>query len=308
MRATLSPAVLVALGGGLVLATQARVNGQFGQSVGNPAAAAMLSAATGLALLTPVALMATSIRSGLAALPSAIRRGSLPGWMLFAGVGGALLLFSQAYAVPALGVAVYSVLLVASVTGTGLIIDKVGLGSARSQALTTNRVGGAGLAVVAALVAAGPGLSSGRLALVAVIVAIAAGAGGATQSAILGRLGAVTGQPLAAVWVNFVGATATLAGIVAIVTARGAAWAVPPVGWLWLGGPLGLVIVVIIVATVPRAGVLLVAMAMTAGQLLGSLLWDVVAPVSDRGIDAWSVAGTAVLLGAIILAGLPGRR
>jgi transporter family-2 protein len=308
MRIHRGPAVLLALAGGLVVATQARVNGQFAQTVGTPTAAALLSAATGLAVLTPIVWLSPRIRAGVIAIPAAVRGGALPGWMPLAGVLGALVLFSQAFAVPALGVAVYSVLLVASVTTAGLAVDRVGLGPAGVQAITPNRVGGAGLAVVAAATAAGPGLTAGSLALVAAVVAVAAGTGAATQSAMLGRLGSASGQPLAAVWVNFLGATLTLAAIVVLVSAQGASWVVPGVSWQWLGGPLGVLIVGTIVLTVPRAGVLLVAMAMTAGQLLGSIVWDWVAPLAGRGVDAWSVAGTALLMAAVALASRPVRR
>lgn len=302
------PAVLLALGGGLVVATQARVNGQFSQSVGSPTAAAMLSAVMGLLILTPIVWLAPPLRAGVTGIPSAIRSDVLPRWALFAGALGGFFLFSQTYAVPSLGVAVYSVLVVASITTAGLLVDRIGLGPAGPQEVTARRVGGAALAIVAALVAAGPDLSVGSFALVAAVVAVAAGTGGATQSAMLGRLGVACGQPLAAVWVNFVGAAATLAAIVALATARGASWQVPPASWEWLGGPLGLVIVVTIVLTVPRAGVLLATLAMTAGQLLGAVLWDWAAPIAGRGADMWSVAGTVLLMGAVTVAsGVGGR-
>jgi transporter family-2 protein len=299
------PAVLLALGGGLVVATQARVNGEFGQSVGNPTAAALLSAGMGLALLTPVAWLAAPVRDALLGIPAAVQQGALPRWALIAGAFGGLMLFSQTYSVPALGVAVYSVLVVASVTAASLVVDRAGLGPGGPQAATARRLGGAGLAVLAALVAALPDLGTGSLALVAALVAITAGAGGAAQSAMLGRLGVVTGRPLAAVWVNFVGATLTLAVIVAVITVQGTTWQVPAPSWQWLGGPLGLVVVGTIVFTVPRAGVLLVTLALTAGQLLGSLAWDGLVPVAGRGIAASSVVGAVLLMGAVAMASRP---
>lgn len=302
------PAVLLALGGGLVVATQTRVNGQFSQSVGSPTAAAMLSAAMGLLILTPIVWLAAPLRAGVTHIPSAVRRGDLPRWALLAGALGGFFLFSQTFAVPSLGVAMYAVLVVASMTTASLVVDRIGLGPAGPQAVSARRVGGAALAIVAALVAAGPDLSVGTFALVAALVAVAAGTGGATQSAMLGRLGVASGQPLAAVWVNFVGATVALAAVVALATARGAAWQVPPASWQWLGGPLGLVIVVTIVLAVPRAGVLLATLAMTAGQLFGSVLWDWFAPIAGRGADLWSVTGTVLLMGAVTLASGGGRR
>lgn len=63
MTSLRAPAVLLALGGGLLAATQARVNGQLSQLVGNPIAGALLSAATGLVLITPIAWMAAPIRA-----------------------------------------------------------------------------------------------------------------------------------------------------------------------------------------------------------------------------------------------------
>jgi transporter family-2 protein len=302
VRSHSGPAIGLALFGGLLVATQARVNGQFGQDVGSPAAAAMLSAAAGLVVATPLAWLAAPVRASLRRILSAIRRGDLPRVTLLAGALGAFLLFSQTYAVPALGVAIYSVLIVASLTGAGLLVDRTGLGPGGPQAVTPHRVAGAGMAVAAALVAAWPDLSAGALAVGAVLVVIVAGAGGATQSAMLGRLGVASGHPLAAIWINFVGATLALAGAVAVSSARGAMWEVPPLSWLWLGGPLGLLVVGTIVVAVPRAGVLVVTLAMTAGQLLGSLAWDAMAPVAGRALDAWSVAGATLLMGAVVLA------
>lgn len=301
------PAVLLALCGGLVVATQARINAQFGAEVGHPTAGALLSAATGLAIVTIFAVVSGPIRAGLLRIPALVRRGALPWWALLMGTLGGFLLFSQTYSVPALGVAVYSVLIVASITGAGMLVDRIGLGPAGRQQVTTRRAVGAGLAVAAALVSAGPDLSTGSFALGAALVAVVAGAGGATQSALLGRVGSSARQPIAATWVNFVGATLILALATAAATARGASWTPPPPGWVWLGGPLGLVIVLTITVTVPRAGVLLVTLAITAGQLLGSLLWDWVAPVSGREVDVWAVTGAALLMVAVSVASGVGR-
>lgn len=58
-------------------------------------------------------------------------------------------------------------------------------------------------------------------------------------------------------------------------------------------------IVVTIVLAVPRAGALVARMAITAGQLLGSLPLDCVAPGEGRAITPWAVAGALLLLGAV---------
>jgi transporter family-2 protein len=70
---------------------------------------------------------------------------------------------------------------------------------------------------------------------------------------------------------------------------------------------LGLVIVAIITIAVPVAGVLLVTLALVAGQLLGSLALDVVVPVDGRTPTWWSAAGALLLMAAVALASRPSR-
>jgi transporter family-2 protein len=301
MRLARAQSIGLALGGGLVVATQSRINGQLSEVVGLASAAALLSATTGLVIASVGVAVLPGGRAALRRIPGAVRRGSLPWWALPAGMLGGLLLFSQAFAVPSLGVAVYSVVIVASLTVAGLAVDRGALAPTGPHPVTPSRVGGAGLAVGAAVLAAGPDLATGALVPGAVLVAMTAGAAAALQSAMLGHVGVGAGHPVAATWVNFLGATLALAILVAA-TAGGASWRPPAPGWLWLGGPLGLLIVATIVVTVPRAGVLMVTLAMTAGQLVGSVLWDWWAPVAGRSVDAWSVTGAILLLGAVTLA------
>jgi transporter family-2 protein len=300
-------AVLLAFGGGLVVATQARINGEFGEVVGSATAAATLSVVSGLIVLTPIVFAITPLRAAVAAVPGAVRSGSLPRWALLAGGLGGFLVFSQTYSVPALGVALYSVLIVAAQTGGGLGVDASGLGPAGKQPITTARVSGAALAVVAVGIAAAPDLSNGALVVSAAVVAVLAGIGAATQSAMLGRLGVATGQPLAAIWVNFAGASLILGAILAVSTATGTDWQLPALGWVWLGGPMGLVVVGTIVIAVPIAGVLIVTLSLVAGQLLGSVALDWFAPVAGREVTIWGLVGALLLMVAVSIASIPGR-
>jgi len=300
-------AVLLAFGGGLVVATQARINGEFGEVAGSATAAATLSVVSGLVVLTPIVLAISPLRSAVIAVPTAIRSGALPRWALLAGGLGGFLVFSQTYSVPALGVALYSVLIVAAQTGGGLGVDASGLGPAGKQPVTTARVIGAALAVVAVGIAAAPDLSQGALVVSAAVVAVLAGVGAATQSAMLGRLGVAAGQPLAAIWVNFAGASLILAAVLGISTAAGAEWQLPAFGWVWLGGPMGLVVVGTIVIAVPIAGVLIVTLSLVAGQLLGSVTLDWLAPVAGREVTVWGLVGAVLLMVAVSIASMPGR-
>jgi transporter family-2 protein len=67
------------------------------------------------------------------------------------------------------------------------------------------------------------------------------------------------------------------------------------------------VFVAVAAVVVRRLGVLRLGLAVIAGQLLGGLLLDLSAPVSDAGVDALTVAGVALTFVAVFLSGRPAR-
>jgi transporter family-2 protein len=300
-------ALVVAIALGLLVAVQARWNAGLGAALGDGVDAALLSYAIGWGLLTVVLLARPAARRALTGLPRLLSSGGLAWWTLLGGLGGALLIASQALTVPVLGVAVFTVAVVAGQTASSLGVDSSGLTPGGPLRLTWARVAGAVLATTAVVVAVAPwSASAPQVAAWAVLLAAGAGVGVALQQSVNGRVAVATAAPLAAAWVNFAVGTAAL--LIASWLRAEAPGAVPwDEWWLLLGGPIGALYVVVTAAIVRRLGVLLLGLALIAGQLVGAVLLDLVAP-TGRDLTGATVVGVVLTLVAVAVAAAPGRR
>ena len=153
-------------------------------------------------------------------------------------------------------------------------------------------------AVVASALGARANLHFGILAFTLV-----AGVATALQQAANGHLARDTGEPLFAGTVNF--AVGFLALLVVAQVAGGLA---PPHGWSappleYLGGLLGATIATTMAVIVSRLGVLRLILAMTAGQAVGGLVLDVMAPARGESVTAGTIAGVALAFAAVIVSG-----
>ena len=158
------------------------------------------------------------------------------------------------------------------------------------------------LAVVAVLVAVeGQLRTPGRL--VFAILPLVAGAGIAWQAAINGRL-REAGGVLPVTFVN--AAVGTVALLIAFAVAgyvRGwPAGALPREPWLYVGGPLGIVVIASSVIVVRQIGVLLLALGFVAGQVVGALGADIVAPGSAGPPGRATILSAALTLVAVLIA------
>ena len=97
--------------------------------------------------------------------------------------------------------------------------------------------------------------------------------------------------------------------VAAVSGARSSGW---PSGWpaqwyLYLGGPLGVLIVTSLVVGVRAVGVLRTGLAIVGGQLAGALLLDVLTP-GGPGASPALVAGSLLTMAAVAVAGRGVRR
>lgn len=281
---------------GVLTATQARVNGSLGDALGDGLLAAFISFGSGLALVALLALAAPPGRAGLARLVGGARKGAVPAWMLLGGVAGALTVATQSFTVPVVGVAMFTVGLVAGQTLNGILLDRVGFGPAGVVAVTMRRVVGAALAVSAVglcVAAVGAGPSVWALAL-----AFAAGAGIAWQQATNGRLRHRIDSALTATVVNFCGGTLVL-GLLLVARLPWAAspGALPHDAWMYLGGLLGMVYIFLSAAIVRYTGVLLLGLGSVVGLLATSVVFDAFWPA--RSGAPLLVAAVATLLALV---------
>ncbi|WP_433532608.1 DMT family transporter [Micromonospora sp. CA-263727] len=287
---------LVALGG-TASAAQGAVNAELGQRVGNATLGAVVNNLGGTLLILLGLLALPSMRTGLAAL----RRARLPWWSYLGGLGGAAIVVLGAYAVPVLGVAVFTIAQVAGGSLGGLASDRAGLAPVGRLPLTTPRIAGALLGVVAVALAQ-VGHAVGDLAVGVLLLAVAGGIGVALQAALNGRISAA-GSASAAVAVNFVVSTPVVLLVAALAGAFNAPPARWPEGWhLYTGGLLGVGIVASLVIGVRAAGVLRTGLALVGGQLGGALLLDVLLPAGP-GARLPVLAGALLILLAVLVAG-----
>jgi bacterial/archaeal transporter family-2 protein len=161
----------------------------------------------------------------------------------------------------------------------------------------------ASVLAVAAVVLTQLDRGEGDLVPMMVVLVLLAGVAAAFQAAFNGRIAAVVGDPVAPTVVNVVVGTVTL-GVVAVVAAATGhlgplTWPGEP--WLYLGGALGITIVLVIAAATARIGVLSVTLAMLAAQLVGAVAIDWA--VADITPTAGVLAGSALVVVSVSLVG-----
>lgn len=293
---------------GTALALQARINGELAGRIGDGVVAALISFAGGELVLLALAAAVPAVRAGLVRAARGVRYGRLPWWQLLGGLCGAFLVITQGLTVGVIGVAVFTVAVVAGQATSSLVVDRAGLGPGAAQPVTVTRIAGAVLTIGAVLLAVSDRLGT-PAALWVALIPVLAGITVAWQQAVNGRVNTVAGNPLSATLVNFTVGTALLLGVAAVeVAVRGMPGPLPANPVLYLGGPLGIVFIATAVAVVRLTGVLLLGLGTIAGQLVGALLLDAFVPATGEQLTATAVAGTALTLVAVAVAALPSRR
>lgn len=290
--------------GGLVV-VQSRINGALSSAMHSGLAAALISFGSGLLVLTVVLLVSPSMRRGLAAVREGLRSGVLRRRGLAYGVFGAYFVLVQSASVPVVGVAVFTVAVVAGQTASSLVVDRVGLGPAGRQPVSGRRVLAAGIAVLAVVVSVSDRWGGTAFSPVAVVAAALAGMGIAVQQALNGRVGVVSRQPFAATWINFVGGTTVLlaAAVASTLVAPGSLGGpLPPSWWLYTGGLIGILFIAGLAWAVPILGVLIAAVLSIAGQLTCALLLDLFLPAAGTTVSWHLLAGVLLTFLAAFLA------
>ncbi|GAA3062661.1 DMT family transporter [Actinocorallia glomerata] len=304
--------LLTALVAGAAIPSQGRINSELAAEVDDPFLAALLSFGTGLLLMLVIAYLTPTGRRTLGQVRPALRRGEVRWWYLLAGCIGGYFVLTQSLTIGLIGVAVFTVAVVTGQTLGGLLWDRIGLGPAGRKRLNAVRVLGALLTVLAVLWTVSPQLGghAGSWAwLLLVIFPLTAGFTNSAQQALNGRQSAAYGSPIPATLINFVAGTAVLLlAYLVKVLVSGVGETLPTAPWYYLGGPLGCVFIGLGAVLVTRVGVLLAAMGMIAGQLIGSLLLDLIVPAPGSVVTLSTVLGTLLTLVAVVIASLPDIR
>lgn len=301
-------ALLIAIVSGAFIAVQARINGELGVRLGDGFTAAAISFGGGLVVLSVGMLVSRTGRRGLAGVVGSVKRREMPWWTVLGGCAGAFLVLSQGLTAAALGVALFTVAVVAGQTASGLMLDRIGFGPGGVVAFTVQRVLGAAVALLAVVIAVS-GELGGSIPLGLLVLPFLAGIGIAWQQAVNGRVKVKAQSTLAATFINFVVGT-----VVLVVAAIVHAIVVSPPGplpgewWLYLGGPIGCVFIAVAAFLVQHTGVLILGLGTVAGQTLSALALDLLLPADDGGVHLATVIGTLLAFAAVAIASIRFRR
>jgi len=292
---------------GALVATQSRINGELGHQLDDGYLAAFISFGSGLVVLSIIAAVEPHTRRGVMTVLTSIRSGMMPWWYTVGGLAGGLFVLSQGLTAAVLGVALFTVATVTGQTLSGLLVDRRGVGTMQPKPVTTARLVGAALAVVAVAFSVSPQIQGG-VAWWILALPLAAGLGLGWQQAVNGQVREVSGSPLAATFFNFLAGTALLAVVLGIhAVAAGLPDRLSGSPWLYVGGLIGILFVAGYAIVVKFTGVLLLGLGAIAGQLGASLIFDIVLPVAGQQIEWTTVVGTVVTLIAIGIASIPSR-
>ena len=287
-------AVVMSILAGMGVALQSRLNGELGLELGNGSLAALISFSTGLVILASALGLSPRARRGLGEVVQAVRRGDLPWWSIIGGLGGGILVLTQGLVAGFLGVALFSVAVVAGQTFGALAIDTRGLIGFPRIPLATPRILGALLVVAGIATTASIGESAGGFSW-QFLLPLVAGVGTGFQQALNGTVQRASQSALAATFINFTMGTL----ILLVITLASAPFvpaptALPTQWWLYLGGFVGTLFISIQTVTVNKIGLLGLGVSLVTGQVLGSLLLDLFLPMGYHPVTVWTLVGAVL--------------
>lgn len=300
--------VLATILAGMLSPMQSAVNGQVGKELGDGNASAVVSFGSGLVVMAIIILARKSTRQQFASIPSKMASKHLPWWNWIAGCCGAMVVFSEGASASVLGVATFQTTLISGMVISGLLCDRFGIGVPVKQPFNFARILGAVLAVVATVLVVLPSWQAPKVVALAILPFLAgllAGWQPAGNSAVANE----TGSMLVSITWNFIVGFSILGLALLVRVMMGAVqFHLPSAWWMYLGGPLGLLSIALMALLVRGLGLLLLGLASTAGQLIGSVLIDWLIPQLGAQVYLLTVLGAVVALIGAGIAMIPSAK
>jgi transporter family-2 protein len=296
---------------GLMIALQARANGELSHRLDNGLQAALVSFGSGLIIIVIVAIFNPSIKQGVRTLSKAVKERNLPSWTLFAGMLGGSFVAVQTQIVPLIGVAIYSVASIAGQSAISLVVDRIGLTGGGKKHITPRRVTAAFVTVFAVFISVADRLDGRDLSIAAVILGVVAGAIVGVQRALNGQINEHSQQSFTTSLLNFAMGTTFLTVLLLIAIVLGETELSPlPTGpwWIYTGGVIGVVYIAFTSTIVQHLGVLTFTLISVGGQLVGSLLIDLLSPTEGVQVSIYLVVGIAMTYLGVIVGGVNNQR
>ena len=304
---------------GIVTPLQTAVNARLRGTLGTPFRASLVSFTVGLAATTIAALLL----GPYPLVPESALQG--PWWMWFAGLFGVIFMTGNILLLPKLGSLQTVLMPVLGQITMGLLIDQFGWLDSPRHPMNVARAAGLVLAVLGARHGAARtpamlsadalrppangrstnGTSSPSIWLWRGL-GVLCGMSLAVQTAMLGRLGTALGSPIKASVVSFILGFVLLCAVVMLrdhgidlgTAIRGHN---PP--WMWIGGLLGAVVVLMTSWLSPQLGTGLTVLVVLIGQVTGGLLVDRFGlfEAKRRHVNVLQIVGVAVAVIGIAL-------
>ena len=292
---------------GLLIALQARANGELSHRLDNGLQAALVSFGSGLIIIVLISLFNPSIKEGVRTLRGAVRQKAIPTWTLFAGMLGGSFVAVQTQIVPLIGVAIYSVASIAGQSAISLLVDRIGLTGGGKKEITPRRITAAFVTVFAVFISVADRLDGRNLSIAAVLLGVLAGAIVGVQRALNGQINEHSNQSFTTSLLNFaMGTTFLLVLLVAVMVIGGMKLSPLPSGpwWIYTGGVIGVIYIAFTSTIVQHLGVLTFTLISVGGQLVGSLLIDLFSPTDGVQVSVYLVSGIVLTYLGVLVGGV----
>ena len=302
---------LLAALSGLMIALQARANGELSHRLDNGLEAALVSFGSGLIIIAVIAAFNPAIKEGIRNLRTAVANKEIARWKLLAGALGGSFVAIQTHIVPLIGVAIYSVASIAGQTAMSLVVDRIGLTGGGKKLISKRRVAAAVLTVLAVFVSVFDRIDAKNLSLFAVVLGCIAGAVVGVQRALNGQINEHSHQSFTTSLLNFITGTSLLVililggvliGKIELVALPAGPW------WIYTGGVIGVIYIAFTSTIVQHLGVLTFTLFSVGGQLVGSLVIDLISPTNGVNVSAYLVTGIVMTYLGVIAGGVSSSR
>ena len=258
-----------------------------------------------------ITLFNSKIKEGIKNLRQSVAKKEIARWKLFAGALGGSFVAIQTQIVPLIGVAIYSVASIAGQTAMSLIVDRIGLTGGGKKLISPRRVLAAFLTVLAVLVSVWDRIDANDLSMLAVTAGGIAGAVVGVQRALNGQINEHSQQSFTTSLLNFMTGTAFLLILIIIGMILGRNQLSPlPSGpwWIYTGGVIGVIYIAFTSTIVQHLGVLTFTLFSVGGQLVGSLIIDLVSPTDGVSVSAYLVTGIVMTYAGVVAGGVSNQR
>ena len=302
---------LLAALSGLMIALQARANGELSHRLNNGLEAALVSFGSGLIIIAAIAVFNPAIKEGIKNLRVAVANKEIARWKLLAGALGGSFVAIQTHIVPLIGVAIYSVASIAGQTAISLVVDRIGMTGGGKKLISRRRVAAAVLTVLAVFVSVFDRIDAKNLSLFAVVLGCIAGAVVGVQRALNGQINEHSHQSFTTSLLNFITGTSLLVILILGGVLIGKIELVPlPAGpwWIYTGGVIGVIYIAFTSTIVQHLGVLTFTLFSVGGQLVGSLVIDLISPTNGVNVSAYLVTGIVMTYLGVIAGGVSSSR